>query len=359
MADQSDGQGAVGGLGTLARELPTERLIHDTQDLLAALSGRAVSKVTERVTGGTLAGRALLKPLLKVGVRKAADKVKEAVSGGLPGRTDKSVFKAANIVEQIDVGVPISVAYNQWTEFEQFPSFMKKVQKVEETSDTELEWKARVFLSTREWHSEIIEQVPDKRIVWRSKAVKGYVDGAVTFHEVAPELTRILLVLEYHPKGLFEHTGNLWRAPGRRARLEMKHYRRHVMTRTLLHPEKVEGRRGEVHEGKVVRRAEEAREEQEPAKDYEEEAEEQEEEEEPEEARAEGEPEPEGEGPEEEEGESEEEAEGEYEEEPGDEAEEDEYEEVQEGEGQPEDEYPEEEYAEEDEEDYVEDHEHR
>ncbi|MER5177551.1 SRPBCC family protein [Streptomyces sp. NPDC002896] len=346
MADQSDGQRAVGGLGTLAKELPTERLIHDTQDLLAAMSGRAVSKLTERVTGGTLAGKALLKPLLKAGVRKAADKAKEAVSGALPGRSDKSIFKASNIVEQIDVGVPISVAYNQWTDFEQFPSFMKKVQKVEETSDTELEWKARVFLSTREWHSEIIEQVPDKRIVWRSKAVKGYVDGAVTFHEVAPELTRILLVLEYHPKGLFEHTGNLWRAPGRRARLEMKHYRRHVMTRTLLHPEKVEGRRGEVHEGKVVRRAEEAREEQEPAKDHEEEAEEQEEE--PEETRAEGAPEPE----EEEEPERDygEEPGDEYEEEPEGEAEEGEYEEEEgEGEAQPEDEYPEEE----DEEDYV------
>ncbi len=345
MADQSDVQRAVGGLGTLAEELPTERLIHDTQDLLAALSGRAVSKLTERAKGGTLAGKAVLKPVLKAGVRQAAEKAKEAVSGSRPARGDKSIFKASNIVEQIDVGVPVSVAYNQWTEFEQFPSFMKKVQRVEETSDTELDWKAKIFLSTREWHSEIIEQVPDKRIVWRSKGVKGYVDGAVTFHEVAPELTRILLVLEYHPKGLFERTGNLWRAQGRRARLEMKHYRRHVMTRTLLHPEKVEGRRGEVHAGKVVHRDEEVREEereQEPAEEY---AEEQEEEEEPEEARV-GE-----EGPEEEE---EEELERDYGEEPGDEYEEEPEEEAEEdqyeGEEQPEDEYPEDEA----EEDYVE-----
>ena len=59
---------------------------------------------------------------------------------------------------------------------------------------------------------------PHERIVWRSKGAKGYVDGAVTFHELTPDLTRILVVLEYHPQGFFEKTGNLWRAQGRRAR---------------------------------------------------------------------------------------------------------------------------------------------
>src|SRR5262249_6250496 len=79
------------------------------------------------------------------------------------------------------------------------------------------------------------------------------VDGVVTFHELAPELTRILLVLEYHPKGLFERTGNLWRAQGRRARLELKHFARHAMTQSILRPDEGEGWRGEIRDSKVVK----------------------------------------------------------------------------------------------------------
>jgi hypothetical protein len=129
---------------------------------------------------------------------------------------------------------------------------MKKVENVDQEEDEQLTWKAQVFWSHRTWTATIIEQIPDKRIVWRSEGDKGHVDGAVTFHELAPELTRILLVLEYHPQGLFERTGNLWRAQGRRARLELKHFRRHVMTRTILDPGEAEGWRGEIRDGEVV-----------------------------------------------------------------------------------------------------------
>ncbi|MFV9454283.1 SRPBCC family protein, partial [Rhodococcus sp. NM-2] len=161
-------------------------------------------------------------------------------------------LKLTNIVETIDVGVPVQLAYNQWTQFADFPSFMKKVERVEQEADEKLEWKAQIFLSHRTWEASIIEQVPDERIVWRSKGAKGFIDGAVTFHEVTPDLTRIVLILEYHPKGLFEKTGNLWRAQGRRARLELKHFARHVMTQSILHPDEVEGWRGEIRDGEVV-----------------------------------------------------------------------------------------------------------
>jgi hypothetical protein len=80
----------------------------------------------------------------------------------------------------------------------------------------------------------------------------------VTFSELAPNLTRILLVLEYHPQGFFEHTGNLWRAQGRRARLELKHFQRHVMAHTILQPDEIEGWRGEIRDGQVVKTHEEA-----------------------------------------------------------------------------------------------------
>ncbi|MFC4016835.1 cyclase, partial [Micromonospora sp. GCM10011542] len=94
---------------------------------------------------------------------------------------------------------------------------------------------------------------PDRLIHWRSKGEKGSVDGTVSFHEITPDLTRILVVLEYHPQGLFEHTGNLWRAQGRRARLELKHFVRHVMTQTALDPDSVEGWRGEIRDSQVVK----------------------------------------------------------------------------------------------------------
>ena len=86
-------------------------------------------------------------------------------------------------------------------------------------------------------------------------------DGAVSFTALGPNLTRVLLVLEYWPQGFFERTGNLWRAQSRRARLEFKHFRRHAMTNVLLRQEEVEGWRGEIRDSEVVKTHEEALEE--------------------------------------------------------------------------------------------------
>jgi hypothetical protein len=196
--------------------------------------------------------------MLGAGFKGATEKVRGLFGKGGKGGGGKKL-KVTNIVESIDVGVPIDLAYNQWTQFTEFPSFMKKVENVEQAEDEKLHWKAQVLWSHREWDADILEQIPDQRIVWQSKGAKGHVDGAVTFHELAPELTRILLVLEYHPQGFFEHTGNLWRAQGRRARLELKHFRRHLMTNAILHPEEIEGWRGVIEDGEVVQDGEAAR----------------------------------------------------------------------------------------------------
>jgi len=142
---------------------------------------------------------------------------------------------------------------------------MKKVEHVDEMKDedTKISWKAQVFWSHRSWEATVLEQAPDEKIVWRSTGKKGHVDGAVTFHELGPTLTRILVVLEYYPQGFMERTGNIWRAAGRRARLELKHFRRHVMTRTIQNPDEVEGWRGIIEDGEIVKTHDEVVEEEE------------------------------------------------------------------------------------------------
>lgn len=277
-------------------KLPTGQLKEAVQNLAGAMGERALSSVTNRLTNTTErlndyaqgSGGGLISALtgsngdgnglggkladvtgnvkgkaagfmFKQAGKQVKDKVKGVAKGignavglgGGNGKTDKE-FKFSNIVESIDVGVPVDVAYDQWTRFTDFPDFMKKVENVEQLEDEKLKWTAKVLWSHRIWESTIIEQVPDERIVWHSEGAKGYVDGAVTFHELTPDLTRILLVLEYHPQGLFEKTGNIWRAQGRRARLELKHFRRHVMTNTILHTDELEGWRGEIHDEQVV-----------------------------------------------------------------------------------------------------------
>ncbi|MEV4551960.1 SRPBCC family protein [Nonomuraea wenchangensis] len=216
-------------------------------------------------------------------------------------------LKVTNIVEAIDIGAPRRVVYNQWTQFRDFPTFMKKVENIDQQSDERLVWKAQVFWSHRNWRAKILEQAPDERIIWRSEGDKGHVDGSVTFHELTPDLTRVVVILEYYPKGLFEQTGNLWRAQGRRVRLELKHFARHVMSHVMLNPEEIaeDGWRGKIHDGEVTPPEEEeegAPEEEEGPEEEGAEEEEGGEEEEPEEGEEEEEPEeeePSGEEPEE------------------------------------------------------------
>ncbi|MFI6232176.1 SRPBCC family protein [Micromonospora sp. NPDC050784] len=264
----------AGGLGDKLRG----QLADEVRNLAGAIGDRAMSVVTERITGATgrlseyarqgggpgliaaatgaqklAEGGSPVKAMLHAGVAGGKEKVMSALGRTGGGKGGGKKKKVTNIVETIEVGVPVRAAYNQWTQFGDFPSFMKKVEQAENDSDEKMTWKAQVFWSHRTWESTIVRQVPDKLIHWRSKGEKGSVDGTVSFHEVTPDLTRILVVLEYHPQGLFEHTGNLWRAQGRRVRLELKHFVRHVMTEVALDPDQVEGWRGEIRDSQVVK----------------------------------------------------------------------------------------------------------
>ncbi|GAA0714593.1 SRPBCC family protein [Dactylosporangium roseum] len=238
------GERAAAALRDRLSEL-TERLTDIAENTESPMAAAAAKGAQE-----WLGGASLFKAALSGGLAAAKTQLKQLF--GL-GRTKSRKLKVTNIVESVDVGVPVRVAYNQWTEFEDIPRFTKKVEKVDRgRDDTKLAWRAQIFLSHRNWEADIIEMVPDERIVWRSKGAKGHVDGAISFHAVTPTLTRVVLVLQYYPKGLFERTGNLWRAQGRRTRLELKHFVRHATTQTILHPDGVEGWRGEIRDSKVV-----------------------------------------------------------------------------------------------------------
>lgn len=109
--------------------------------------------------------------------------------------------------ESIDVNVPADVAYNQWTQFEEFPKFMESVHEVRQLDDTHLHWRASIGGKEEEWEAEITEQIPDKRIAWRSNGgVKNA--GVVTFHRISDSKTRIMLQMDYEPESLGEKVGD-------------------------------------------------------------------------------------------------------------------------------------------------------
>jgi len=113
----------------------------------------------------------------------------------------------STIEQSVDVEVPVRTAYNQWTQFEEFPRFMEGVERVDQIGDTRLHWVAEIAGARREWDAEIVEQAPDNRIAW--KAISGaHNDGVVTFHRIDDDRTRIMLQLEFDPEGFVERAGD-------------------------------------------------------------------------------------------------------------------------------------------------------
>lgn len=214
--------------------------------------GGGILDIGKRVMGGENPVKAFVGEKAGAAKDKAVDTVKNAFGGG-SGKAGSQ--KVVNIVEAIDIGKPLRIVYDRWCEIEEFSSFTKGVTGVKQSDEIESDWKLKVAFSNRSWKASVQDQVADDRIVWTSEGAKGTTRGAITFHELAPSLTRVVAVVEYTPAGFFEKTGNLWRAQGRRLRLDLKHFQRYV---TLTGDEdEVEGWRGEIRDGEVVRSHEE------------------------------------------------------------------------------------------------------
>jgi hypothetical protein len=111
------------------------------------------------------------------------------------------------VEHRILVNVPVSVAYNQWTQFEDFPHFMNGIKKVRQLSDDRLEWVADIAGVRRRWEAKILEQIPDRKVAWA--ATEGATNaGEVTFEDIGGGQTSVRLTLEYEPEGFVEKVGD-------------------------------------------------------------------------------------------------------------------------------------------------------
>ena len=154
----------------------------------------------------------------------------------------------ALIEESIEVDVPVTTAYNQWTQFEDFPHFMEGVESVTQVDDTHLRWVAEVGGERREWEAEITEQKPDERVAW--KAVGGHGNsGVVTFHRLDDNRTRIVVQMEHETEGLKEQLGSVIGADNRRVQGDLERFREFVEARGV----ETGAWRGEVERGERVR----------------------------------------------------------------------------------------------------------
>ena len=151
------------------------------------------------------------------------------------------------VEQSIEVDVPVSTAYNQWTQFEQFPQFMGGVQEVRQLSDRMLHWVAEIAGVKREWDAAILEQIPDVKVAWA--ATRGATNaGAVYFQALGGSRTLVRLSLEYEPEGLVEKAGDMLNVVQRRAEADLQKFKAFIESRGL----ETGAWRGEVNEGADV-----------------------------------------------------------------------------------------------------------
>ena len=154
----------------------------------------------------------------------------------------------ARVEESIEVNVPLSTAYNQWTQFEEFPKFMEGVESVTQADDTHLRWVAEIGGQRHQWEAEITEQKPDQRIAWR--ALDGhYNSGTVIFESIDGGRTRITVVMEHETEGIVETLGSALGADSRQVKGDLERFKELIEARGV----ESGAWRGEVEQGQRTR----------------------------------------------------------------------------------------------------------
>lgn len=135
------------------------------------------------------------------------------------------------IIETVDVAVPVRTAYDQWTQFESFPEFLDEVEDIRQVDDTHLHWRVRVGLVAREFDAVVTEQHPDERIAWSSAGGDTAHGGVVTFHRLGPDETRVTVQIDWDPQGLAEHAGALAGLGSHAVRKDLENFKRFIERR--------------------------------------------------------------------------------------------------------------------------------
>lgn len=152
----------------------------------------------------------------------------------------------SNVTESIDVNVPVRTAYDQWTQFEEFPKFMGNIKQVRQLDDTHLEWTAEIAGKEKVWQAEITEQDPDERVAWR--ATDGATNaGVVTFHRIDENVTRVTVQMDIEPDGVVENVGNALGVPDRSVKGDLERFKEFIESRGV----ETGAWRGEVEQTKV------------------------------------------------------------------------------------------------------------
>lgn len=136
----------------------------------------------------------------------------------------------STITKSIDVHVPVQTAYNQWTQFEEFPRFMEGVREVRQLDDKRLHWRAEVGGKEVEWDATITEQVPDQRIAWQSTNGKDNA-GIVTFEQISNDASRINIQMSYDPEGVIENVGDALGAVSHRVEGDLERFKEFIEAR--------------------------------------------------------------------------------------------------------------------------------
>ena len=136
----------------------------------------------------------------------------------------------SNIQESIDVDVPVRTAYNQWTQFEEFPQFMEGIQEVKQLDDTHMHWRATIAGKEEEWDAVVTEQEPDMRVAW-TNTTGARNAGVVTFHRLGDSKTRVMLQLDYDPEGVIENVGDALGFVRRRVKGDLERFKTFIESR--------------------------------------------------------------------------------------------------------------------------------
>ena len=134
----------------------------------------------------------------------------------------------SQVIEEIDVDVPVSVAYNQWTQFESFPRFLSFVESIDQISDTRTHWRVKIAGVQREFDAVITEQHPDERVAWKSLAGDVQHAGVVTFHRLSDASSRVTVQLDWQTEGIVEKAGALFGIDKASIKSDLKHFKAFV-----------------------------------------------------------------------------------------------------------------------------------